>query len=98
MAGKTPSKMDKRNFNANKWFANVAKSLGYSATDVVTSIMPATVGNIKDNREYVKETIHDIREVANHLLALKFLLSIFDGVFPAINSTPFFNDIKVMFL
>jgi len=61
---KTPSKVNKKTLSDNRWFANVAKSLGYAAADVMHDVMPATTDTFKSNASYVKETIADIKAVS----------------------------------
>lgn len=62
MANKnSPSKNN--NTNSAEWFKNVAKSLGYSLTDVGRNTMPATFDTIETNTEFVKDTIAKVRSL-----------------------------------
>jgi len=44
------------------WFKNVAKSLGYTTTELVTSIAPSMGEFISENTDYTKELYNDLRQ------------------------------------
>ena len=57
-------KLDKKNVNTASlsWFKNVAKSLGYSATELLGEIVPASTDMIVSNVDFSKEVVSSIRE------------------------------------
>lgn len=52
----------KRNSNTNQWFMNVAKSLGYTSTELVTNLMPSMSDFVMSNKDYTIEMVKDMRE------------------------------------
>lgn len=61
MAKKQSSSSNKNKVYSAEWFKNVAKSLGYSLTDIANETMPTTIETVKDNADFIKETITKIK-------------------------------------
>jgi hypothetical protein len=45
------------------WFKNVAKSLGYTSTELITTLAPSMGEFITENKDYAKELATDLREM-----------------------------------
>lgn len=58
------------NGNDGGWLANAIKSVGYSASDVVSDILPATMGTIKTVSENSKDIIDQMRQSKSQLKRL----------------------------
>ena len=66
------SRVAKRTLKTNEsgWLANAAKSIGYSASDIITEIMPATMGTIKSVSENSKDILAQLRQAKPQLQRL----------------------------
>ncbi|MMZ42229.1 hypothetical protein D1872_37490 [compost metagenome] len=58
------AKVTKKTPNVN-WFKNVAKSLGYTSSEMITQMMPSTGEFFSVNREFAREASQDFRELRN---------------------------------
>ncbi|WP_304576660.1 C39 family peptidase [Romboutsia ilealis] len=55
-------KVTKKSNTNLKWFNNVAKSLGYATTDLVTELVPASSEFVKSNYESTTELVNNMRQ------------------------------------
>ncbi len=62
MSSYNKGKVTKKNNTQLKWFNNVAKSLGYATSDLVTELVPASSEFVKSNYEATTEMINDMRQ------------------------------------
>ena len=53
----------KKNVPESEWFKNVAKSMGYTALDIVTDIMPNTSDAISWNKQNMVSALDLVKEV-----------------------------------
>ena len=53
----------RRKDSGNQWFKNVAKSLGYTSTELITDLAPSTVDMVKSNGTFLSDSIAELRQL-----------------------------------
>ncbi|NNV04689.1 hypothetical protein, partial [Brevibacillus sp. MCWH] len=61
----------KRTTPNNRWFRNVARSLGFTTTELVQELMPSVGEFITENKEYVKDIANDIKDFKRNSSSIK---------------------------
>ena len=69
------NKNNSSNQNMRGWFTNVAKSLGYSLSDIAKDTMPTTFDTIETNKDFILETGKKLRRMKGRRGTIESMMS-----------------------